>query len=254
MIGTTAAAILAPIGVVAGLTYVTVAPANNFWGRVICRGPAGSRRVALTFDDGPTPGTTDAILDALRDAGVAASFFVIGANVRRHPDLLRRAHDEGHLVANHSLSHSHYGVCRRRPYWEREIRATDEAIDAVIGVRPAMYRPPCGVKTWHTFNAIARTGHTMVNWSRRAVDGLPTTPQRMMRRFEHLADGDILLLHDGVEPNTRYADRSATIACVPMLIERLRRENLTPVRLDELLGVAGYQSAGVAAGLVGSAM
>jgi peptidoglycan/xylan/chitin deacetylase (PgdA/CDA1 family) len=183
---------------------------------------------------------------------VKASFFVIGANVRKHPELLRRMHAEGHLVGNHSLHHSHYGICRITRYWRREIVETDDAIEEVIGVRPAMYRPPCGMKTWHTFDAMRTTGHTLVNWSRRAIDGLPTTPLRIMRRFEDIGDGEILLLHDGVEPNTSYADRSATIAAVPMLLEQLRGANLTPVRLDELLGVAEYQSAGVAGELAGA--
>jgi peptidoglycan/xylan/chitin deacetylase (PgdA/CDA1 family) len=162
-------------------------------------------------------------------------------------------HEDGHLIGNHSFTHSHYGVVRREPYWLREIIETDEAIEHVIGLRPAMYRPPCGVKTWHTFNAMRRTGHTMITWSRRGIDGLPTTPQRIMRRFRDLGEGEILLLHDGVEPNTAYADRSASIAVVPMLLEQLRRENLTPLRLDELLGVRAYQSAGVAGELVGTA-
>ena len=249
-----AAAIFTPISIaLGGLTYASCAPACNFWGKVVSRGPAGSRRVAITFDDGPTPGSTDTILDTLRDAGVTASFFVIGANVARHPDLIRRIHDEGHLIGNHSQNHSHYGICRVTSYWCREIDETDRAIEAVIGVRPALYRPPCGMKTWHTFDAMRLTGHTLVNWSRRAIDGLPTTPQRIMRRFENIGDGEILLLHDGVEPNTAYADRSATIAVVPMLLEQLSRQNLAPVRLDELLGVAAYQSAGVAGELVGAA-
>jgi len=249
-------AILGPAVGVAGfawLTYATTAPACRFWGPVLSRGKAGGRRVAVTFDDGPTPGATDAILDELRDAGVAASFFVIGENVRRHPDLLRRVHAEGHLVGNHSYNHSHFGVVRRRPYWQREILETDAAIEATIGVRPAMYRPPCGVKTWHTFDAIRETGHVMVNWSRRAIDGLPTTPQRIMRRFGNLRDAEILLLHDGVEPNITGASRQATIDVLPMLLEQLRHEKLTPVRLDDLLGVSAYQSAGVAAELVGAA-
>jgi peptidoglycan/xylan/chitin deacetylase (PgdA/CDA1 family) len=246
-----ASAILVPaVGALSGLTYATVAPACTFWGPTISRGPANSRKVALTFDDGPTPGTTDAILDLLRDAAVNASFFVIGANVRKHPDLLRRIHDEGHLIANHSFMHSHYGVVRRRPYWLREVIETDDVIEQILGLRPAMYRPPCGVKTWHTFHAIRQTRHTMITWSRRGIDGLPTTPQRIMRRFENIQGGEIVLLHDGVEPNTSYADRSATIAVVPMLLEQLQRENLTPVRLDDLLGLPAYQSTGVAGELV----
>ena len=181
MIGTAAilAAAAAAPAVLGRLTYATVAPSCQFWGPAIARGPAGSRRVALTFDDGPTPGATDAILDALRAACVRATFFVIGVNVAKHPDLLRRIHAEGHLIGNHSFSHSHYAATRRRPYWVREIVQTDDAIEAAIGVRPKLYRPALGVRTWHTFGALRETGHTLVTWSRRAIDGLPTTPQRI---------------------------------------------------------------------------
>ncbi|MEA2709074.1 MAG: peptidoglycan-N-acetylglucosamine deacetylase [Phycisphaerales bacterium] len=247
MIAATAAIFAPAAGILAGLTYATVAPSCGFWGPVVSRGPAGSHRVAITFDDGPTPGATDVILDVLRDAGVRATFFVIGVNVRKHPGLLRRIHAEGHLVANHSFNHSHYGVMRLRRYWLREIIETDAAIEAAIGVRPAMYRPPVGLKTGHTFSAMRSTPHAMITWSRRAIDGLPTTPQRIMGRFRNVADGEILLLHDGVEPHARNADRSATIAAVPMLLDDLRRANLAPVRLDELLGIPGYQSIGVTA-------
>src|SRR6185503_17090628 len=97
--------------------------------------------------------------------------------------------------------------------------------------------------TWHTFGATRQTGHLTVTWSSRARDGLPTTPQSIMRRFDNVTAGEILLLHDGVEPHAPHRDRSATIAALPMLLKRLRDQNLLPVRLDELLGIAAYDSA-----------
>ena len=226
--------------VVGGLTYATAAPASTFWGENISRAGRGAPGVALTFDDGPTPGPTDRVLDALAAANVRAAFFVIGANVEQHPDLLRRIHADGHLVGNHSFSHSHYTVFRRWPYWEREIRRTDDAVHKVLGVRPLLFRPPMGVKTWHTSIARRRTGHTMVTWSRRAVDGLPTTAEKILRRFAGTTAGEILLLHDGVEPHAPSSDRTATIAAVPRLIENLGAAGLPPVRLDELLKVEPY--------------
>ena len=238
MIGTIAGILVVPVAVLGRLTYATVSPTCQFWGPSIARGRGDSRHVALTFDDGPTPGGTDAILDILRDAKVRATFFVIGVNVAKHPDLLRRIHDEGHLIANHSHTHSHFATMRRRPYWLSEIVACDEAIESAIGFRPKLYRPPMGARTWQTFAALRHTGHAMVTWSLRARDGLPTSPPGIMRRFENMKPGDILLLHDGVEPHAPHSDRSATIAALPMLLERLRQLELTPVRLDEMLGVA----------------
>jgi peptidoglycan/xylan/chitin deacetylase (PgdA/CDA1 family) len=237
----TLAAVAVPavaIGVV--FTHATVAPASPLWGTLISRGPAGSNRVALTFDDGPTPGTTERVLDALAAADARAAFFVIGASVQRHPDLLRRIHAEGHLVANHSYSHSHYTFFHGPRTWEREIRRTDDVIESILGVRPRLFRPPMGVKTWNTTLARRRTGHTIVTWSRRAIDGLPTTAARIAKRFANTTDGEILLLHDGVEPHAPCSDRTATIAAVPALIQSLRARHLTLVRLDELLGIDPY--------------
>jgi peptidoglycan/xylan/chitin deacetylase (PgdA/CDA1 family) len=240
MIG--ALCIAAPIGVsiLGGLTYATVAPACSFWGSLIARGRSDSNQVALTFDDGPTPGSTDRILDCLRDADVKAAFFVIGCNVKKHPDLLRRIDSEGHLVCNHSFEHSHYTVFRRWPYWKREIERTGDAIEEVLGFRPRIFRPPMGVKTWHTSIARKRTGQTIVTWSRRAFDGLSTNADRILNRFSNVTGGEILLLHDGVEPHAPHTDRSATIAAVPRLIESLRAKNLQPDRLDHLLNLSPY--------------
>jgi peptidoglycan/xylan/chitin deacetylase (PgdA/CDA1 family) len=240
-----AAVTLASVPVVAGLaglTYATVAPACQLFGPVISRGKVGLKRVALTFDDGPTPGSTDRVLDALRDAGAVATFFVVGLNACARSELIRRIHDEGHLIANHTFRHSHYGVMRTFPYWFREIGQTEDTIRATLQLRTALFRPPMGVKTWHTARAARELGYTVVTWSHRAMDGFPTTSKRIVERFADAGDGDILLLHDGVEPNSRHRDRSATVDAVIPLIESLRARGLTPVRLDELLNVPGYQS------------
>jgi peptidoglycan/xylan/chitin deacetylase (PgdA/CDA1 family) len=242
MTGTIALASAAPIVAgLAGLTYVTVAPASQFWGPVISRGKAGSNQVALTFDDGPTPGCTDRVLDALAKADAKATFFVVGCNASEHPALLRRIRDEGHLLANHTMRHSHYGVMRTFPYWFREIGQAEDVVRLEARLRMALFRPPMGVKTWHVARAVRELGYTLVTWSRRAMDGLPTTSQRIVDRLGGATDGEILLLHDGVEPHAPHRDRSATIEAIVPLIERLRARGLGPVRLDKLLGLKGYQ-------------
>lgn len=229
------------LGVAGWLTYATIEPSCAFWGRVISRGPSDDGRVALTFDDGPTAGTTDRILDELRKADVRATFFVIGVNAEREPGLLRRMHDEGHLVANHSYHHSHYGIMRFTRYWQQEIARCDDVITRTIGQSAAIFRPPMGVKTWHVTLAARRQMHTLVTWSHRAWDGVATTPQRILERFEDIRGGDILLMHDGVEPYAPHHDRTATIQAIEPLVERLRSRHLSPVRLDELLQIPGYR-------------
>jgi peptidoglycan/xylan/chitin deacetylase (PgdA/CDA1 family) len=223
--------------------YGLLNPASRMWGPVISRGArANDARVALTFDDGPLPGSTDVILDTLAAMNVRATFFVIGMHVQRWPELVRRMHDEGHVVGNHTFDHSHMGLFGRDRYWRDEIRRTDDAIERVIGRRPALFRPPMGYKHWHVMNMASDTGHGVVTWSRRAADVKPTEPSAILARLvQPSRGGDILVLHDGNDPSLKPYDRAGTRDAVRPLVEGLRRRGLEPARLDELLAIPAYQ-------------
>jgi peptidoglycan/xylan/chitin deacetylase (PgdA/CDA1 family) len=228
----------------AAIAYTVVAPRSNFWGRVVHRGDASlPGRYALTFDDGPTHDSTARILDLLGEAGARAAFFVIGRNVERAPDLVRRMHDEGHVVANHSYDHSHFGTMRLGWYWDRQLRRTDVLLGQITGLKPALFRPPMGARHYHVMAAARHHGHTVVTWSRRGLDGVTTTADRIVNRLAPATrPGDILVLHDGVEPNLRR-DPAGTVAAIRPLIQGLRDRGLEPARLDELIGVNPYAPA-----------
>src|SRR5262245_58644935 len=116
--------------------YATFAPRARIWSPVIWHGDrSGPPRVALTFDDGPSPEFTPAILDTLGELGVRAAFFVIGASAVRAPALLRRMADEGHVIGNHTFDHDHFGVMRRARYWRDQLSRTDEIIASSTGRR-----------------------------------------------------------------------------------------------------------------------
>ena len=223
------------------LGWATFWPTSRFWGPVVAHGPAtGAPRYALTFDDGPTRESTPAVLDVLGELGVRAAFFVIGANARQCPELLERMHHEGHIVANHSYDHHHFAMFRGRRYWDRQLADTDEVIAQAIGVRPRLFRPPIGIKTGFVMRAAARREQTVVTWSRRAVDGIRTTPQRILQRLlPHTRCGDVLLLHDGVEPHTNR-DPTPTIRAIKPLVLGLRDRGLEPVPLEDLLALDPY--------------
>jgi peptidoglycan/xylan/chitin deacetylase (PgdA/CDA1 family) len=225
------------------LAHATFAPASTFWGPVISRAPdADGAGVALTFDDGPTPGSTDRILDTLGELRVRAAFYVIGRSARRWPGLVERMHAEGHLVGNHTLDHSHFGLFRRDGYWNSQVAEADEAIREIIGVRPATFRPPMGIKTAHVAGAARSAGHKVITWTRRAFDGLGTSAGRIVARLGPRAEsGDILMLHDGVDPNTRR-DPAPTVQSIRPLVEQLRARGLEPRPLDEMLGISAYQA------------
>ena len=242
--------LLLPMLVVGGtlLFWGMFHPRSQIMGRLISRGdpapPGRSGRVALTFDDGPTPEATPAVLDALARVDAKATFFVIGLNAQRHPRLLRRIHDEGHLIANHSFHHDRQGLWGLNGFWRRQLDDTDDAIAEVIGRRPAFFRPPMGLKHMHLMKEVRYAGHVCVTWNRRALDGRQRprpTRRGIVRRLAKSRDGDILLLHDGHEPD-RPRDRSATAQAIVPLVNQLRDRGLEPVRLDRLLDLPGYQS------------
>lgn len=218
----------------------TFAPASPLWGRVISRGHAnGLAGVALTFDDGPLPSATERILDALGEMNVKAAFFVIGSAAERHPQIVCRMHDEGHLVGNHSFTHAAAGFMRGPLFWRREVALTDNVIEQIINRRPKLFRPPLGIKTPFTMWGAGR-GHVTVTWTRRAFDGVTTTTGQILNRLvPHSQFGEILALHDGVGPQSRR-DPSATVNAIRPVIQGLRGRGIEPVRLDALAAIAPY--------------
>jgi peptidoglycan/xylan/chitin deacetylase (PgdA/CDA1 family) len=226
----------------AGICYPTFWPASGVWGPIVSRGKAlGSPRVALTFDDGPLPGATNRILDLLGELNVKASFFVIGRMARENPQLLRRIHEQGHIVGNHSFDHLGLGFLYGQDFWHDQIERTDRVIEQEIGARPKLFRPPLGAKTWMI--ARAARSHTVVTWNRRARDGIATQSQRILDRvLPRTRAGDIVALHDGVSPQSRR-DPMVTVAALRPLIAGLRERGIEPVRLDDLTGVEPYFTA-----------
>jgi len=223
------------------LGYGVFSPRSRLLAPVIWRGQRGkSGQVALTFDDGPHPESTPAILDILAEHDVPAAFFVIGANAHDQAELLQRMHARGHLIANHSYDHDYMGTFGVYDYWVKQIERTNSVIESAIGRRAAFFRPPMGFKHHRMAKAARDCECSMVTWSRRAWDGLPTTPERILRHLNHRCQpGDIILMHDGAMPNAER-DPSATIESLSALIENIRSSGLELVRLDELLGIQPY--------------
>jgi peptidoglycan-N-acetylglucosamine deacetylase len=241
------AASMTAIGI--GVVYGTFVPSSSLWGKVIWRAPDRSHPwVSLTFDDGPTEGSTDRVLDLLRDRGVQATFFVIGRNVARWPELVRRMDAEGHIVANHTFDHGHFDMFRGWGYWRQQVARTNHLIEDLIGKTPAFFRPSMGFKTVPIHQAASGAGQTVVTWSRGARDGVAAQAPGILRRMaEGVGPGDILMMHDGVDPCLRHArdrDRSATITALGQLIGALQDRGLRTVRLDEFLARPAYTSAG----------
>ena len=156
-----AAAGVAAAGALAlGIYY----PNSWLFGRVIGRGPREGKTAYLTFDDGPNPTATDSILETLAAQGVPAAFFMVGAHVQRHPDIVRRVVAAGHEVGNHTQHHIKLHVRGpRRIRWELE--EAHRAITSLAGTTPRMFRAPHGYRNPFVAPATGRLGYQVFGWT-----------------------------------------------------------------------------------------
>jgi peptidoglycan/xylan/chitin deacetylase (PgdA/CDA1 family) len=205
-------------------------PQLRFYGPFTCRGKSWERCVALTFDDGPDDRSTPALLDLLRESGVPAAFFCVGQRVAARPELAERIVREGHLLENHSYTHSHFINFFTTARLRAELTRTQTAIHTATGATPQYYRPPMGLSNPRTFRAARSLGLKVIGWSVRGLDTRCADPEIIHRRIaRRLAPGAIILLHDGNIPATRL------LSTVKLLLATLHERGYKVVRLDQLL-------------------
>lgn len=225
--------IAALTGVAGTCAYGATYGVRTQWlGRTEWRGSAGSRSVALTFDDGPAE-DTEAILDVLAACGAPAAFFLIGRHVERHAAIARRIVTAGHEVGNHSYSHPNY-LCRSAIQTYNELQRTQDAIANATGIRPIWARPPFGVRTPAYFRAARALGLRTVQWTVAGFDWKRPTAQSIAGNvLERACAGSIILLHDGDPAGRR--NRRETVAAVPVIVEAIKGRGLTVTSLAALL-------------------
>lgn len=185
--------------------------------------------VALTFDDGPNPYYTPQILAILQRYEVKATFFCIGRQVARYPNLVRQEYNNGNLVGNHSWSHPNLALLSATEI-ESQIKLTSDAIQQATGVRPAFFRPPYGVVNARVLERVNLLGLTTIIWNDEARDwAMPGTSAIVSRILRLAGDGAIILMHDG------GGDRSQTLAALPTIISALRASGFKLVTIQQML-------------------
>ena len=185
--------------------------------------------VALTFDDGPDPDGTPAVLRALRTAGARAVFFLVGEQVEAHPELARQVAEEGHVLALHGFRHVEHDDLGDAARADLERGAA--AIAAATGVDPSLYRPPYGRFSERSYVAAREFGLEPVYWSAWGSDWEPIPPERIAETvIRDLDPGAIVLLHD----SARYATRPSaapTAEALPAILAAMAERGLEPVTL-----------------------
>ena len=189
--------------------------------------PAGG--VALTFDDGPHPEGTPAVLEVLERVGGRATFFVIGEQVRRRPELVARAAAAGHAIALHGDRHRLQLRMSAAAVGE-DLRRGIAAIEDATGATPAWHRPPFGIYSTGGLRAARAAGLTPLLWSRWGRDWRKwTTPRRIAARATRsVIAGDVILLHDADFYSARDSHRR-TVAALELITTELKRRKLGTV-------------------------
>ena len=184
------------------------------------------RKISLTFNAAWGDETTDGVLKILRENGIRATFFFVGDFVEKYPESVKRIAAAGHTLGNHSMRHKdpvrldYAGVLS-------EISQCSEAIAAVTGKKPALYRPPSGSYNDKTVEAAESLGLRAVQWSTDSVDWQNVTPEKMKERVVSGAfPGAILLFHLGKEN---------TLEALPGIIAALKAADYEFVPVEELL-------------------
>ncbi|WP_367827009.1 polysaccharide deacetylase family protein [Streptomyces sp. LMG1-1-1.1] len=154
------------------------------------------RSMVLTFDDGPDPRYTPAILETLRRYECRAMFFVCGEMAVDNPDLLRQMAEDGHVVGNHSWSHPL--IPKLRPSRIREeLGSTSEVVERTLGTAPLWYRAPYGAWNRHSFEIGAELGMEPLAWTVDTLDWKePGTGSIVRRVLDGAAPGAVVLSHD----------------------------------------------------------
>lgn len=185
-----------------------------------------SDRVLLTFDDGPNDQTTPSILDALKEQNVAAVFFVIGNNVAKHPEILQRIIDEGHVIGNHTFSHPPLFAMLSTTKVSEDIKRCSGVLAERTGIKTTLFRPPIGYTNPNIARAVKELNLRPIGWSLRSFDTVLKGAVALRKRLlKSIRPGMIVLLHDSLPQ---------TAEMLPELLTSLKEKGITFATSEEL--------------------
>jgi peptidoglycan-N-acetylglucosamine deacetylase len=213
----------------------------------LCPGLAGLGRpghIALTFDDGPDPDGTPAVLEALDRLGWTATFFMLGAQVVRYPQIAEAVVAAGHEAAVHGFSHRNH-LARGPVEVGRDVVRAASLVADVTGTRPTWFRPPYGVLTSASLVAARRAGLRPVLWTAWGRDWEHSSPARVAATVgRQLRSGGTVLLHDSDCTTPVAGSWRATVAALPQLAERADQLGCAVGPLRDHLDHSGLESSG----------
>ncbi|KAF2336404.1 polysaccharide deacetylase family protein [Flavobacterium daemonense] len=206
---------------------------SNYHVKAFCNNPSETeKKIALTFDDGPSEFTLE-VLELLKKYNAKATFFCIGKNIEKHPEILKQVIAEGHLVGNHSYSHSKFFDFYNANKITEELQKTDELLEKFTSKKINFFRPPYGVTTPSIRRALKVTGHKVIGWNIRSLDGGTKNQDLILNRIKkRVSPGGIVLLHD-TAPHS--------VLVLEQFLQFLQQNNYEVVSVEELLSLNAYK-------------
>jgi cellulose synthase/poly-beta-1,6-N-acetylglucosamine synthase-like glycosyltransferase/peptidoglycan/xylan/chitin deacetylase (PgdA/CDA1 family) len=200
-----------------------------------------TKAVALTFDDGPDPVWTPKILDVLAAKGVKATFYIIGANAARYPEIVHRLYAEGHDIGNHSYSHRNMFNMSRQEI-AVDLNGVQRLLEAEIGVNTILFRAPYAISSYREFisapllmSTVSELGYLVGGIDVETYDYLSRNPaqvhERVMRQVLRANASVTVLMHDG------GGRREPTVEALGPIIDDLRSHGFSLVTTHELVGL-----------------
>lgn len=203
--------------------------------KAIYSGPKHSKKIALTFDDGPDQNFTIQVLDILKREKVPATFFVVGRMVNAYPEVLKRIDQEGHVIGNHTYSHPELPKLSQEKAI-KQIEMTNQIIQQTIGKNPTLFRPPYGAFTKSLTNQVAKRNMKVVYWNVDTLDWNHRTTEQVVATVKSKTQGGAIILqhsagNDGLQ---------ASVNALPKIIAHYKSLGYEFVTIDKLLETSAY--------------
>ncbi|WP_308639524.1 polysaccharide deacetylase family protein [Paenibacillus silvisoli] len=194
--------------------------------------PSAGKQIAITFDDGPNPEWTPQFLEVFKKHGAKATFYTLGPNMEKYPDVAKRIVEEGHELGNHSYSHPHMPELSKEAQTAELLQAA-QLIAAVTGGSPNTFRPPYLDVNNDLLEAAGELGYYVIHGVNLGTNDwdMPGTEHILAETRPTVRDGSILLFHDG------FGDRSQSLAAIAILVPGLIEQGYKLVTVSELLGL-----------------
>jgi peptidoglycan/xylan/chitin deacetylase (PgdA/CDA1 family) len=221
-------------------------PIGGGLGQYRNHGPRNQRRVALTFDDGPSKPCTVELLDAMAELNVKGTFFCVGLNATMNPDVIARAFAEGHTIANHSIAHRR--MTSLKFTGADHIEQGAQEISKIIGCMPRLYRPPWGWLTPWEGRRLHQRGYTIVGWDVYTLDWrIPELDGHKIAddACSIVKPGSIFCFHDAY-PGAQHWEKRETKRAVQKIVPMLRTQGYEFVTVPELFNIPAYAPLSVA--------